>query len=1122
VRSSPSALNDFLACRYLAWLEGERDAGRVELVEIPRPDAELVRDRGLRHEEAFRKTLVAAGRELRRIDGADITEKLARTREAMNDGIEVIYQAALADPDGWVGFADFLVRREGPSDLGAHSYEAYDTKLAKHPKPYFVLQLAFYTEQIGRIQGWLPREMHIVLGDGETKSFAYADFAAYVGRVRRAFVNAVRAGMTPSYPYPVEHCDWCRWWRHCVDKRRSDDHVSRIAGLAQSQGLKLEAVNAYTMRDVAALPDATRVPRLSQPTLTGLRLQAQLQVYTEETGEHVRRFLPLEEGRGFYRLPKPSPGDVFFDIEGDPYWGADGLEYLFGARTPDDTYAPIWAHDEHGEREAFERWTDWTLERLVEYPDAHVYHYNHYEPTALKRLMLKYGTREEEVDELLRREVFCDLYTVVRQAMRVGEPGYSLKNMEAFFPLERDADVTEAGGSILAYEEWLESRDQTKLNAIAEYNADDCRSTQALRDWLLHERADAETHFQVVLPNRDAKPARELTERQAERESELENLQTRLTGGIDELTLDPDEQAQLLMSELLRYHGRERKSEWWAYFERMTKTPRELAENDGEALGDLALANHLEVGEEKQSWIYPLAFPAQEHKITAGRAIEPATERSVNVQSVDDASGVVWIKRAKRLHEQPLPRAIGPTKPIDDVVQEDALRRLAWRVVQHGIAPSGELDACTDMLLRRRPRLQGFAEGSPLDRERIAQYVSALTDSVLFVQGPPGSGKTYAGARMIVELLRGGARVGVAATSHKAIHNMLDEVEQVADASSVPFVGLKKGSKDHPESRYDAGAYIRTSTDNDDFPPPRDEVQLIAGTSWLFAREAMRDAVDVLVVEEAGQVALADALAIAQAARSVVLLGDPQQLAHVSRGTHPRGSGVSVLEHLLGARDTVAPEDGILLDRTWRMHPDVCTFVSKVMYDGRLEPVEACAERRVEASGEVGGTGLRLVGVAHTANRQTAPEEAGEIAGIVKHLLGEGRLVGFDKRPTDRVTLDDILIVAPYNAQVRCLRAALPDGTRIGTVDKFQGQEAPIVLFSMTSSTAADVPRGMDFLFSRSRLNVAVSRAQCLAIIVASPALLTARCNTVDQMLLINALCEFADLADAQLTVRMV
>jgi uncharacterized protein len=653
MRLSPSALNDFLACRYLTWLAQERDVGRIELVEIPRPDAELVRKRGLRHEEAVREALIASGRELVWIDGVNLVEKVARTREAMCEGAEVIYQATFADPDGWVGFADFLLRGGEPSELGAHSYEAYDTKLAQHPKPYFILQLAFYTEQIARLQGWTPRQMHMVLGDRRTESFAYADFGAYVGRVRRDFLETTRSGFTAPYPYPVEHCAWCRWWRHCAEKRRADDHVSRVAGLGRSQGLKLEAADVCTMRDLATLSGGATVPRLAQPTLEGLCLQAELQVHTQDTGEHVRRFVALEEGRGFYRLPAPSVGDVFFDIEGDPYWGDDGLEYLLGAWTAESRYVPIWAHDEREERAAFERWVDWVTVRLAAYPDAHVYHYNHYEPTALKRLMSKYGTREAEVDELLRRGVFVDLYTVVRQAIRVGEPGYSLKNMEAFYPLERDAEVTEAGGSILAYQEWLESREQGKLDAISEYNADDCRSTLALRDWLLDERHEAERLFETVLPNRDAKAPRELSEDVADRLAELRDLQERLTAGISELTDDPAERARLLVSDLLEYHRRESKPEWWAYFERMTKTPRELAEDDSEALGDLTVAPDLELRSEKQSWIYPLRFAPQEHKIVPGRAIDPATDRGVMVLAVDDTAGVVWIKRAKRLHERP-------------------------------------------------------------------------------------------------------------------------------------------------------------------------------------------------------------------------------------------------------------------------------------------------------------------------------------------------------------------------------------------------------------------------------------------------------------------------------------
>jgi uncharacterized protein len=251
---------------------------------------------------------------------------------------------------------------------------------------------------------------------------------------------------------------------------------------------------------------------------------------------------------------------------------------------------------------------------------------------------------------------------------------------------------------------------------------------------------------------------------------------------------------------------------------------------------------------------------------------------------------------------------------------------------------------------------------------------------------------------------------------------------------------------------------------------------------------------------------------VAQGACSVVLLGDPQQLAHVSQGTHPHGSGASVLEHLLGEHDTVPPDRGVLLDRSWRMHPDVCRFVSDTMYDSLLEPIDGL-ERQTVSSPGLAGAGLRLLEVDHRDNRQTSDEEAAAIAEAIAAFTAGGSWT--DRHGAEHpLTLDDILVVAPYNAQVRRLRGALPAGARVGTVDKFQGQEAPIVFFSMTSSSGEDVPRGMDFLFSRNRLNVAVSRAQVMAVVVCSPRLLWTPCATVGQMRLVNMLCRFARAAD--------
>jgi uncharacterized protein len=1090
---SPTDLTHFLACQHRTWLDLRRARGEIVLDKAPRPDAELIAERGRRHEAEHLQRLVDEGRDVARIgDGATAA---AETIDAMRAGRDVIYQAAFAY-EGWRGFADFLVRVDEPSALGPWSYEAHDAKLATHPKPYFVFQLLFYTEQVARLQGRPPERMWLVLGTRELRAFRPRDFEAYARRVRERYAAALAdyaSGALPPYPYPVEHCAYCDWWARCRDRRRADDHLSLVPFLSRAQAVRLEAAGIRTVEALAAVDEGLSVPRVTEATLAGLRQQARLQVRSRGRPVPLRELLPPEAERGFARLPARSPGDVFFDIEGDPYWGEGGLEYLLGTVTRDEPYHALWAHDRAQERASFERWVDWVTARLERCPDLHVYHYNHYEPTALKRLMARHGTREDEVDALLRRQVFVDLYAVVRQAMRIGTESYSLKAVEALYPLDRDAAVTEAGGSILAYQEYVESGDPGRLDAIAEYNRDDCRSTAALRDWLLGEKRAAEAAFGVEIDALAPPPPREVKPEHAARLAELGALEAALEGQ--------------LAGDLLQYHRREARPQWWAYFDRLTRTPEELRDHDAEAIGGLVPAGDVPREEDKQSSLHPLRFPPQQHKIGPGKAINPEGEGAVNVARVDDDAGLLWVKRAERFVHLPLPRAIMPPRPFSTHAQQDALVALARQVRDAGMVES----AAGDLLARRPPRFAGGV--TALDP--LTEQVLALDRSALFVQGPPGAGKTYTGARLIAALLRAGRRVGVAATAHKAIHNLLDELEAAAAEEQLAFRGLKKASADNRES-FHASAHVESATDVGAF---RGDADLLAGTAWLWAREELREAVDVLFVDEAGQVALADALAMAGGARSVVLLGDPQQLAHVSQGTHPRGSGASVLEHLLGDRDTVPPGAGVFLDRTWRMHPDVCRFVSETMYEGRLAPVDACGRQRVDAPSPLAGAGVRLLEVEHADNRQSAPEEAARIAAEVERLLDGGTFAdaGGDTRP---LTLADILVVAPYNAQVRCLRARLPEGARIGTVDKFQGQQAPVVFFSMTSSSGEDVPRGMDFLFSRNRLNVAVSRAQAVAVVVCSPRLLWAPCATVEQMRLVNALCAFADEAAAQLSRR--
>ena len=485
--------------------------------------------------------------------------------------------------------------------------------------------------------------MHVVLGTDETRSFRPRDFQAYADRVQAPLLRhlkAYRKGAQPPYPYPVEHCAYCDWWARCRDRRREDDHLSLVAvpharAGDQARGRGRAPRRRARRRAGGRVGAGDLAPRRSPACASRRGCRSRAATRRAAARAAARR----EPGRGFARLPPPSAGDVFFDIEGDPYWGEEGLEYLFGSLDRRTATSRCGRTTGAQERAAFEQWVDWITARLERDPDLHVYHYNHYEPTAIKKLMSRYGTREAEVDELLRRKVFVDLYAVVRQAMRIGKESYSLKEVEALYPFERDAEVTEAGGSILAYQEYLATRDAAKLDAIADYNADDCRSTLGLRDWLLAERGDV-----GYLRRRAA--ARRRARSSSRRHAEVERLEAALLGGR------PRTRRKRLLADLLQYHRREARPEWWAYFERLGRTPDELRDEDAEAIGDLVPADDVPLGEVAQSYLYPLRFPPQQHKLGPGIAVDPETQSGYEIPRIDDDAGLVWLKRGQGVARQ--------------------------------------------------------------------------------------------------------------------------------------------------------------------------------------------------------------------------------------------------------------------------------------------------------------------------------------------------------------------------------------------------------------------------------------------------------------------------------------
>jgi uncharacterized protein len=1074
---SPSDLNAFLECEHLTQLEVAVVRGEIERPAAENPQADLVKRKGDEHEAAYFAELLAAGREVVTIPfaGFDFEAAARATEEAMRAGEEVIYQACFVD-DGWRGFADFVERQPDGR------YEVVDTKLARHSKPTYVLQLCFYSEQVGRIQRAMPERMHVVLGNRDRDTLRVNDFRAYYHRVRERFVEAVAAGID-VYPVPVSYCDRCDFLVRCQERWLADDHLSLVARMRRDQARRLEDAGIVTVAALATATDEARPQEMPPRTFETLRDQAGMQLAARR-GPHAFKTLEPEHGRGFELLKPPRSGDLFFDIEGDPFWEPGrGLEYLWGIADTAGMFTPFWAHDRAGERRAVESVIDLIRLHRAADPHMHVYHYAAYEITALRRLTCEYGTREEELDELLRAEIFVDLYKVVSQGLRLSHARYGLKQVEAFY-FEREADLRAGDDSILLYEEYLTSHDPAVLDAIAAYNREDCVSTLGLRDWLLSIRpgpAPPPAEREPRVPPADA--------------AETEELRAALLAGLpdDHHDVPEADRPRWLLAQLLLYHRREEKPVWWAFFARIGLTSEELQERDSDAIGGLEPAGP-PIGS-GQSLVWPFTFPEQQHHLGEGDSVyDPATGgRAGTIVAIDDELGTLRLHRGPSLEDEPMPEALIPGGPYTTPEQRTALRRLA-----RSFLAGAPTYAAAKSILACEPFPAPLRQD---DLDAAKELVEGLDGRHLVIQGPPGTGKTYTAARLIVHLMRLGRRVGITAQSHKVICNLIAEVERAAREEGFAFSGLKKGD-DHE------GPFVASSVDQAQFSDPEPDVLLLAGTAWLWSREDMTGVADTIFVDEAGQVSLADALAVSTSSRNAVLLGDPQQLAQVSQGIHPPGAQASVLEHLLGGADTVPPDRGLFLSRSWRMHPDVCRFISETSYEGRLHSVPQCAVQRIDSPG-LSGTGLRWLPVEHAGNRGSSPEEADVIAVELERLIG-GSFVDREGRE-HRLGWDDVLVVTPYNAQVRTFAARLGRHARVGTVDKFQGQEAPVVFFSMATSSGDDLPRNLEFLFSRNRLNVAISRAQSLAVLVASPQLLQIRCRTIDQMRMVNALCRFVD-----------
>jgi uncharacterized protein len=1128
---SATDLANFLACRHRTALDMAVLAGDRDRIRPDDPLLELLWKRGADHERRYVDMLRAQSLRVEAFgDELQNDERIARTLALMHEGVDVIVQGGLADGP-WFGKPDVMRRVSTPSALGDWSYEIADTKLARETRAGTILQLALYSEMLAVAQRARPEHFYVVTPEAVDPPHAYRvdDYAAYFRLVRDHLLATVERRWidvaADNYPDPVDHCDICDWNPECREQRRADDHLSLVANISRTQRRELESRSVETLTALAQLPVPLQFKpkRGSRQSYGRVREQARLQLESRGQTPPLHELLPIEPNQGLCRLPEPTAGDLFLDLEGDAFATEDGgREYLFGLARADGSYEAKWAFTDHDERAAFE-WLMDTIEHVVrDHPTMHVYHYAPYEVTALKRLMGKYATRERELDAMLRAGRLVDLYAVVRRGLRAGIERYSIKNLEALYSFTRVTPLAEANRCLPIMQYALETGRPTdvplEVRAVVEsYNRDDCVSTLALRNWLEHARATLAASGTEVprasLAVDDPPPEVD------ERARAVEAMRARLLDGIpeDRAARNDEQQGRWLLAYTLDFHRREDKAVWWEFFRLCALAQDELLD-ERDAIAGL---EHIERVEDKKhprsgkptgSVVDRYRYPPQEMEIDRGDTLQLQSKKTFGkVVAVDRAANTIDVFKGPTMANEHPPAAFEFFH-----VQSDAAEQSLLRIAEDVVSGGSSYRAARSLLTGEPPRLASqpfIPRDGETESEFAVRIAPELDQTVLAIQGPPGAGKTYCGARMIRALVARGLKVGITATSHRVIDNLLVAVHDAAKETGTAVRLMHK--VDEPKGSRSGTPIVTVATNEKVVAALHSgDANVVGGTAWLWAREDLARSVDVLFVDEAGQMALANVIAVSQAAAAVVLLGDPQQLEQPRKGSHPDGVAVSALEHMLRGARTIPRDRGIFLPITWRLAPSICEFTSEVFYDARLNARGEASQQRIAGARGLPEAGIALALVDHDGNRNHSPEEIDVVAGLVERATAPGVMWRDADGVERQMTGSDVLIVAPYNAQVsRLSERVATTGARVGTVDKFQGQEAAVVIYSMATSRPEDAPRGMEFLYSLNRLNVATSRAKCLAILVASPRLLEPECRSPRQMKLANGLCRFRELS---------
>lgn len=1104
-------------------------AYKLELVDIEPVEIEgmavIAAVRGGEHEAKVLQSLKDQGRQVTDLTGlpnrgrAELVESALKTREALDRGDDIVYQGIFFDGI-FLGYPDFLIRIDDSKYARGFTYEVWDAKLKRSLSANAVMQITAYSRQLQKLGFEHAEQLHAYLGDFSVASFYVSDSLPYLEKLTAEYeqmLTAPAAVPSPIWATKVSACEMCKWSQVCETGREQARDLSLVAKLRSDQRKALITQGVETVEQLASASDDQKPPKMNKVTFERLRHQALLQSKQDSDPENKVIFEVFSDA-GLALLPNASLGDVWFDMEGDPFAELpNGLEYLFGAitaETGENVFTPFWAHSPEAEKLAFEQFVDWVESRRKTWPDLHIYHYASYERTRMGNLASRYGTREAQIDDWLRKGVMVDLLKVVQRSIRISQRSYSIKKLEPLYGFVRTEDVKTAGDSVVDYEAYLSLTDegnsalaQEKLDGIEKYNIADCISTRELDLWL-RQIAKGQSLEPIESETKDSTK---------DKDEELEKLIATLLAGVPVNPLDRNLQqtAQALMAAAIGFHERESRVNWWSFFKNLEADPSEWENDDKVAVVTSAKSS---------GWRDPVGRERARRRdvtmrVEGGHGLRYGGSLGLNVlfdtwpKANPDATGryksQIKVSRMPSgeltfTQTQPkdsgdwdaLPVAIIESSPLN----QDALIAgvvEAANLVKDSL-PGFPQGPAFDILMRRQPSdgKVNLHQTANMHSDIISS-LKELNNSYLAIQGPPGTGKTFVTARVIRDLVQNSNwRIGVVAQSHKVIDNLLLEI---VEAGLNPNLIAKEPSGSSSNAPWQSPSKIQ------DWLSTTTGGVVVGGTQYLYRRAEIvdLDQFDLLVIEEAGQFSLANTISMATVTDRLLLVGDPQQLPQVTQGSHPEPVDGSALGWLLNGDQVIDRRFGYFLPHSYRMVPELCTPISNLSYRGQLK---SAPDAKLRALGD-SHPGLQVIPIEHFDNNTYSQEEAEEVLRIVKSLIGKQWT---DEKGTRDLSPDDIKVVAPFNAQVSLIQDLLAlndlDAIQVGTVDRFQGQQAPVVIVSMTTSTPDEVSRGLDFLLSRNRLNVAISRAQWSTYLLYSPGLTQIDAKTPAEISLISGL----------------